>query len=65
VAIFHGVVNNVGQSYHFQEKGTPDYIPSTSADRSTGPHPISLPLTAVEAVGVKPSICCRPARSVY
>jgi hypothetical protein len=29
---------------------TPNYIPSTSAYQSIGPHPISLPLTTIEVV---------------
>jgi hypothetical protein len=37
------VVNNVRQSHSSQEKGTPDYIPNTPTDRSTGRHPISPP----------------------
>jgi hypothetical protein len=48
IATFHEVIDRVGQSHCSQEKGIPDYIPSTLADRSTGPHPLSLPLTTIE-----------------
>jgi hypothetical protein len=34
-----------------EKNGIPDYISSTSVDRSVGLHPISLPLTTIEAVG--------------
>jgi hypothetical protein len=44
------VINSIGQNHCSQEKGTPDYIPSTPTDRSTRPHPVSLPLTTIEAV---------------
>jgi hypothetical protein len=44
------VINSVGQSHCYQEKGTPNYIPITQADQSVGPHPVSLPLTTIEAV---------------
>jgi hypothetical protein len=42
--------NRVGQSHYFREKGIPDSIPSTLADRSAGPHPISLLLSTKEVV---------------
>jgi hypothetical protein len=42
--------DRVGQSHYSREKGIPDYIPSTSADRSAGPHPVSLPLSTKEVV---------------
>jgi hypothetical protein len=42
--------DRVGQSHYSQEKGIPDYISSTSTDRSTGPHPVSLPLSTKELV---------------
>jgi hypothetical protein len=44
------VVDRVGQSHCSREKGIPDYIPNTSADRSVGLHPVSLPLTTIEVV---------------
>jgi hypothetical protein len=42
--------DRVGQSHYSREKGIPDYIPSTPADRSAGPHPVSLPLSTKEVV---------------
>jgi hypothetical protein len=50
IATFCEVINRDGQSHCSQEKGIPDYIPSTPVDRSTGPHLVSLPLTTIEAV---------------
>jgi hypothetical protein len=44
------VVNSVGQSHFFREKGNSQLHPSTSADQSTGPHLVSLPLTTIEIV---------------
>jgi hypothetical protein len=44
------VVNGVGHIHYSWEKGTSDYIPSMLTDRSAGPHPVSLPLTTIEAV---------------
>jgi hypothetical protein len=44
------VINSVGQNHCSQEKGTPDYIPSTPADRSVCPHLVSLPPTTIEVV---------------
>jgi hypothetical protein len=43
VTIFHRVVNRVERIHCSRQKGTLDYIPSTSANRSVGPHSISLP----------------------
>jgi hypothetical protein len=50
IATFNEVVDRVGQNHCSQEKGIPNYIPSTSADRFVGPHLVSLPLTTIEAV---------------
>jgi hypothetical protein len=43
-------LNRVGQIHCSRERGTLDYIPTTPAGRSTGLHPISLLLTAIEVV---------------
>jgi hypothetical protein len=44
-------LQSFGQSQCSREKGILDYIPSTSTDRSTVPHPVSPPpLTTIEAV---------------
>jgi hypothetical protein len=40
----------VGQSHYSREKGVANYILSTPADRSMGPHPVSLPLSTKEVV---------------
>jgi hypothetical protein len=52
IATFHESPTDLDGSHCSWETGIPDYIPTTSADRSTGPHPVSLPLTASEAVGL-------------
>jgi hypothetical protein len=53
VATFHRVINRVKWIHCSQEKGTPDYIPSTPTGRSVGFHPIYLPLISIEAIGGK------------
>jgi hypothetical protein len=50
IATFHEVIDRVGQSHCSREKRISDYIPSTLADRSVGPHLVSLPLATIEAV---------------
>jgi hypothetical protein len=50
MATFHADSTELDRFTATEKKGTPDYIPSTPADRSMAPHPISLPLTAIEAV---------------
>jgi hypothetical protein len=42
--------NRVGQIDYSGEKGILDYIPSTLADQSTCPHPVSLLLSTIEVV---------------
>jgi hypothetical protein len=48
IATFHESPTDLDRSHCSREKGIPDYIPGTSADRSVDPH---LLLTASEAVG--------------
>jgi hypothetical protein len=50
IPTFHEVIDRVGQSHCSREKGIPDCILSTPADRSVGPHPVSQPLTTIEVV---------------
>jgi hypothetical protein len=42
--------DRVGQSHYSKEKRIPDYISSTSADRSVSPNLVSLPLSTKEVV---------------
>jgi hypothetical protein len=42
--------NRVGQSHYSLEKGIPNYIPSTLADRSMDPHSVSLLPSTKEVV---------------
>jgi hypothetical protein len=43
-------INRVRLSHHSREKGIPDSILSTLADRYVGPHPVSLLLSTKEVV---------------
>jgi hypothetical protein len=52
IATFRESSIDLDGSHCSRETGIADYIPSTPADRSMGLHPISLPLTASEAVGL-------------
>jgi hypothetical protein len=42
--------DRVGQNHYSREKGIPDYIPSTPADRYVSPHLVSLLLSTKEVV---------------
>jgi hypothetical protein len=50
IAPFCKVIKRVGQSHCSREKRISDYISNMPADRSVGPHPVSLPLTTIEAM---------------
>jgi hypothetical protein len=52
IATFHESPTDLDRSYYSQEKGIPDYTLSTSADRSVRLHPVSLPLSTKEVVGL-------------
>jgi hypothetical protein len=52
LANFHESQIDLDGSHRCRETRIPDYIPNTSADRSAGLHPVSLPLTTSEAVGL-------------
>jgi hypothetical protein len=52
IATFHESLTDLDGSHYSREKGIPDNIPSASADRSVGPHLISLILSTKEVVGL-------------
>jgi hypothetical protein len=52
IATFRESSTDLDGSHYSREKGIPDYIPSTSADRFAGPHPVSLLLSTKEVVGL-------------
>jgi hypothetical protein len=52
IATFYESPIDLDRSHYFWEKGIPDYIPSTSADWSVGPHLVSLLLSTKEVVGL-------------
>jgi hypothetical protein len=48
IATFHELSTDLDGSHCSRETGIPDYIPSMPADRSVGPHPVSLPSQPVK-----------------
>jgi hypothetical protein len=52
IATFRESPTDLDESHYFWEKGIPDYISSTPADWSAGPHPVSLLLSTKEVVGL-------------
>jgi hypothetical protein len=52
IATFRESLTNLDGSHYSQEKGIPDYTLSAPADRSASPHPVSLPLSTKEVVGL-------------
>jgi hypothetical protein len=52
IATFRESPTDLDGSHYSREKGIADYIPSTPADRSAGPHPVSLTLSTKEVIGL-------------
>jgi hypothetical protein len=52
IATFRELPADLDRSHYFREKGIPNYILSTPANRSTSPHPGSLLLSTKEVVGL-------------
>jgi hypothetical protein len=52
IATFRESSTDLDGSHNSREKGIPDYTLRTSADRSVGPNPVSLPLSTKEVVGL-------------
>jgi hypothetical protein len=52
ITTFRESPTDLDGSYCSRATGIPNYIPSTLAGRSVGPHPFSLPLKTGEAIGL-------------
>jgi hypothetical protein len=57
ITTFRESPTDLDGSHYSREKEIPDYIPSTSANRSTGPYLVSLLFSTKEVVGLSQSFC--------